>query len=59
MKKNANATINNTFCQENNQNFLAIVYHFLISKSDFTALCSRIAFLFQEKLPIIYANIRV
>ena len=59
MKKSANTTNYTVFSPENNQNFLAIPYYFLRLKSDFTALSSQIAFLFQEKLPIIYANIRV
>jgi hypothetical protein len=59
MKKIANTTAYTAFSQENNQNFFAIPYGFFRQKSDFTALCSPITFLFQEKLPIIYANIRV
>jgi len=59
MKKSTNTTNHNAFSQENKQSFLAIPYHFLRLKSEFMSLCSQIAFLFQEKLPIIYANIRV
>jgi len=59
MKKSVNTTAYTTFGQENNQNSFAIPNHIFRVKSDFTALCSPIIFLFQEKLPIIYANIRV
>jgi hypothetical protein len=59
MKKSANTSIYNLYSQENNQNFLSIGNHFLRLKGDFMTLCSQITFLFQEKLPIIYANIRV
>jgi len=59
MKKSAKTTNYNAFSQETNHDFLAIPNHFFRLKSDFTALCSQITFLFQEKLPIIYANIRV
>jgi len=59
MKKSANTTNYNAFSKKNKQAFLAIPNHFFRLKSDFTALCSATIFLFQEKLPIIYANIRV
>ncbi|WP_162128359.1 hypothetical protein [Flavobacterium phycosphaerae] len=59
MKKSVNTTAYTVFGQENNQNSFAIPNPFYRLKSDFAALCSPIIFLFQEKLPIIYANIRV
>jgi len=59
MKKSANTSVYSLYSQETTNNFLAIPNHFFRQKSDFTALCSPITFLFQEKLPIIYANIRV
>ena len=37
----------------------AWVGHFFIEKNEFTAMHSPVTFLFQEKLLIIYANIRV
>ena len=59
MKKSVNTAVYNKYIQEPNSNFLVSTSHFFKSKSDFKTLCSQIAFLFQEKLPIIYANIRV
>ena len=59
MIKIANTTIYSNYEQEINSNFLAVSSNTFKGKSDFMALCSQIAFLFQEKLPIIYANIRV
>lgn len=59
MKKSATTTIYNAFSQKNSSVFLAVSNRFFILKNDFTALCTQIAFLFQEKLLIIYANIRV
>ncbi|MBF6640451.1 hypothetical protein IVB69_03055 [Flavobacterium sp. J49] len=59
MKKSANTTNYSIYSQEITNHFLAFTSPFLRQKSDPTALCSPITFLFQEKLPIIYANIRV
>lgn len=59
MKKSTNTPNYNDFCQENNTIFLALAKPFFRLKNDFSALFSGITFLFQEKLPIIYANIRV
>jgi hypothetical protein len=59
MNKSAHTAFYNTFPQENNTHFLANASLSFRLKSDFMALCSQITFLFQEKLPIIYANIRV
>ncbi len=59
MKKSTNTSNNNAFSKENNIIFLALTKPFFRLKNDFTALFSGITFLFQEKLPIIYANIRV
>jgi hypothetical protein len=59
MKKSADTTIYGIYSQEINNGFLAFNFRFFSLKNDPTALCSPITFLFQEKLPIIYANIRV
>jgi hypothetical protein len=59
MKKSANTTIHSNYSQENHLTFFALSNRFFSLKSDFIAMCSQITFLFQEKLPIIYANIRV
>ncbi|NNT73019.1 hypothetical protein HKT18_12405 [Flavobacterium sp. IMCC34852] len=59
MKKSVNTTNYSIYSQEITHHFLAFDSHFLNQKNDPTALCSPITFLFQEKLPIIYANIRV
>ena len=59
MKKIENTTIYCNNCQEINDYFLALSYNTFKSKSDIMTLCSQATFLFQEKLPIIYANIRV
>lgn len=59
MKKCVNTTNYSIYNQEITSHFLAFTSAFLRQKSDSTALCSPITFLFQEKLPIIYANIRV
>ncbi len=59
MKKCANATNYSIYSQEITNHFFAFTPPFLKQKSDPSALCSPITFLFQEKLPIIYANIRV
>ncbi|TBX64813.1 hypothetical protein EZL74_12750 [Flavobacterium silvisoli] len=59
MKKSANTTNHNAFGKENNSVSFAVPNSFFRLKNDVSALCSPITFLFQEKLPIIYANIRV
>ncbi|WP_136152643.1 hypothetical protein [Flavobacterium sangjuense] len=59
MKKRASASVYSIYSQETNPNFFTVTNHFYILKNDLMALCSPITFLFQEKLPIIYANIRV
>jgi hypothetical protein len=59
MKKSVNTTNYCIYSQEITHHFLAFTAPFLKQKSDPTDLCSPITFLFQEKLPIIYANIRV
>ncbi|WP_284653811.1 hypothetical protein [Flavobacterium terrisoli] len=59
MKKSVNTTNYSIYSQEIRNYFSAFSAHFLSQKNDPTALCSPITFLFQEKLPIIYANIRV
>jgi hypothetical protein len=59
MKKHKNITIFNVSSQENIflQTDLHIVYSSLIK--NLTALVNPFELLFKEKLPIIYANIRV
>ena len=59
MKKRANASVYSIYSQESNPNFFTVSNHLYILKNDLMALCSPTTFLFQEKLPIIYANIRV
>jgi hypothetical protein len=59
MKKSDNTSIYSISGQEIKTYFFAASNHFYILKNDLMALCSPITFLFQEKLPIIYANIRV
>lgn len=59
MNKSAHTTIHNTCNQEHDPHFLENASLSFRLKSDFIALCSQITFLFQEKLPIVYANIRV
>lgn len=59
MKKSVNTTNYCIYSQEITHHFFAFTAPFLRQKSDLTDLCSPITFLFQEKLPIIYANIRV
>ncbi|MGC4039786.1 MAG: hypothetical protein QM710_03050 [Flavobacterium sp.] len=59
MKKTANTTVYSNYDQEINHNFLAAPDTTFRRKSDFIAMCSQINYLSQEKLPIIYANIRV
>lgn len=59
MKKSVNTTIYSNYTQEMNNVFLAVSDTTFRGKSDFIAMCSQISYLSQEKLPIIYANIRV
>jgi hypothetical protein len=59
MIKSANTYIYSNYSQGSNQNFFAISDNTFRGKSDFIAMCSQITYLSQEKLPIIYANIRV
>ena len=59
MKKIANTTIYGNYSQEISSNFLEFYIYTFRVKSDLMALYSQITFLFQEKLQIIYANIRV
>ncbi|MCF6133510.1 hypothetical protein [Flavobacterium wongokense] len=59
MKKSANTYIYSNYSQEISNDFLAVSDNTFRGKSDFIAMCSQIRYLFQEKLPIIYANIRV
>ena len=59
MKKSVNTPIYSNYSQEINPYFLAVTNTTFRFKSDFMALNTQITFLFQEKLLIIYANIRV
>lgn len=59
MKKCANTNNYSIYSQEITTHFLADTSSFLKQKSDPSTLSSAITYLFQEKLPIIYANIRV
>ncbi len=59
MKKSDTTSSYNKYRQEINTNFLATSNPIYSSKSDFMSLCSQITIVFQEKLAIIYANIRV
>jgi hypothetical protein len=59
MKKIANTTIYGNNNQEISSNFFVLTNTTFKVKSVLMALCSQVTFLFQEKLPIIYANIRV
>lgn len=59
MKKTQNTTINSNYSREIGNGFLAVADTNFRGKSDFIAMCSQITYLSQEKLPIIYANIRV
>ena len=59
MKKSVNTSVYGIFSRETNTNFFTASNNFYILKNDLMALCSPIKFLFQEKLLIIYANIRV
>jgi hypothetical protein len=59
MKKSANTSVYGNYNQESNPNFLAVSNLIIERKIDFMALCAQTWSLSQEKLPIIYANIRV
>lgn len=59
MIKSADTTIYSNYVHEMNNNFLAVSDTTYRGKSNFIALCSQIRYVSQEKLPIIYANIRV
>jgi len=59
MKKCANTTVYSNFSQEISNNSQIVTDTSFRGKSDFIAMCSQIRYLSQEKLPIIYANIRV
>ncbi|HNP32298.1 MAG TPA: hypothetical protein PKN96_03300 [Flavobacterium sp.] len=59
MKRFASTPVYSNFEQEINKNFLNVSDTNFRGKSDFIAMCSQISYLSQEKLPIIYANIRV
>jgi hypothetical protein len=59
MKKSANTNVYSNYTEEISNDFLAVSDNTFRGKSDFIAMCSQIRYLFQQKLPIIYANIRV
>ncbi len=59
MKKSADTTVYSNYVQEITNGFLAVTDNSFRGKSDFIAMCSQIRYVSQEKLPIIYANIRV
>ncbi|WP_396159260.1 hypothetical protein [Flavobacterium sp.] len=59
MKKSDNTSNYSIYSQERTNIFFTFSPHFFIQKNEFTALHPTVTFLFQEKLPIIYANIRV
>jgi len=59
MNKNKNSSFYSTYSQEYSFNFFADANRLSKLKANSIELCSPITFLFQEKLPIIYANIRV
>ncbi|WP_211161616.1 hypothetical protein [Flavobacterium solisilvae] len=59
MKKSVKTSDYNNYEKEININFSVFITHFFSVKNVVSSLCSEIAFLFNEKLPIIYANIRV
>lgn len=59
MKQIVNPTVYSIYSQEATNGFLGSISLFFNQKSDDLDLCSPAAFLFQEKLLIIYANIRV
>ena len=58
MKKSVDTPTYDNYSQETNHNFFTLTNHFYRIKNDLI-LCFQIMFLFNEKLPIIYANIRV
>ena len=59
MKKSVKTSDYSNYNKEIKLNFVTFTTHFFSVKNVIGSLCSEIAFLFQEKLPIIYANIRV
>ena len=59
MKKSVKTSDYSNYSKEIKLNFATFITHFFSVKNVIGSLCSEIAFLFQEKLPIIYANIRV
>ena len=59
MKNCANTTVYCNFSLEISNNSMIVSDTSFRGKSDFIAMCSQIRYLSQEKLPIIYANIRV
>lgn len=59
MKKSVKTSDYSNYNKEIKLNFATFITHFFSVKNVIGSLCSEIAFLFQEKLPIIYANIRV
>lgn len=59
MKITENANIYSNCSPEINSGFFVVSDNTFRGKSDFIALCSQIRYVSQEKLPIIYANIRV
>ena len=59
MKKSANTIIYCNYIPKMDTDFFAVSVTTFRGKSDFIAMCSQINYSFQEKLPIIYANIRV
>lgn len=59
MKITASTNIYSNYGLEINSDFFVVSDNTFRGKSDFIAMCSQIRYLSQEKLPIIYANIRV
>lgn len=59
MKRIANTRVYSNFDSETSKSFQTVSDTTFRGKSNFIAMCSQISYLSQEKLPIIYANIRV
>jgi hypothetical protein len=59
MKNHNKAFVYNTFNQGTTFLLDAVISMFSTLKNDFKTLITEFELLFQEKLPIIYANIRV
>jgi hypothetical protein len=59
MNENKNSPFYSAYSQEYSFNFFANANRFSKLKANSFESSSSITFLFQEKLPIIYANIRV